>query len=146
MEVAGVSSKPQEELREVVKMGIEELFEKCDIICLALPLTEENRGMVNKHLLDLMKPSAIFINTSRGGLVNERDLADALNERKIYAAGLDVLGQEPPVNGSPLLQARNCYVTPHVAWATFEARRRCLDITVANVAGYLNGNLCNVCS
>lgn len=146
MKLAVTSSKPQSELGDIEKMDINELFAKCDVVCLCCPLTDDNHKMVNSRLLNLMKPTAIFINTSRGGLVNEHDLAEALNEKRIYAAGLDVLVQEPPVNGSPLLTARNCYVTPHVAWATFEARKRCLDIAVANLTAFLNGTPVNVVS
>ncbi len=146
MKTAAASSKSQEGLGEVEKMDLEQLFEECDVVCLCCPLTDDNRGMINRTLLDHMKPTAIFINTSRGGLVNEHDLAEALNERRLYAAGLDVLCHEPPVDGSPLLSARNCYVTPHVAWATFEARKRCLDIATANVRLYLAGQPQNVVS
>lgn len=146
MKTAAASSKTQEELGDVEKMDLTRLFEQCDVVCLCCPLTDENRGMVNRNLINRMKPTAIFINTSRGGLVNERDLAEALNDRRIYAAGLDVLNREPPVDGSPLLSARNCYVTPHVAWATREARKRCLDIAAANVRLFLAGTPQNVVS
>lgn len=146
MKVAVFSSKSQAELPDVEKMSLEELFAESDVVCMCCPLTADNRGMINSSLLDRMKPTAIFINTARGGLVNEADLAAALDNNRLYAAGLDVLNQEPPVNGSPLLSARNCYITPHVAWATFEARERCLDITIANVKGYLAGEPCNVVS
>ena len=91
-----------------------------------------------------MKPTAILINTGRGPLINEQDLADALNEGRLYAAGLDVLDQEPPRNGSPLITARNCYITPHIAWATQQARKRLMTIALENVKAYLNGKPQNV--
>ena len=87
-----------------------------------------------------MKSSAILINTGRGPLINENDLAEALNEGRIYAAGLDVLEQEPPRNGSPLIGARNCHITPHIAWATTQARKRLIKIAADNILAFLQGN------
>ena len=146
MKVAVCSSKPQEQLPEVVKTDLDHLFSDCDVVCLCCPLTESNRVMVNARLLGLMKPTAIFINTARGGLVDEAALAEALNEGRLYAAGLDVLCSEPPRCDNPLLKARNCYVTPHVAWATQEARRRCMEISVANLRQWMEGEPQNVVS
>lgn len=90
-----------------------------------------------------MKPTAIIINTGRGALINEKDLADALNNEYIYAAGLDVLSSEPPLPDNPLLSARNCFITPHIAWATVEARSRLMNIAVNNLKNYMEGNVIN---
>lgn len=146
MHVRVVSSKPQEKLPEVVKTDVEDLFRLCDVVCMCCPLTDDNKGMINDSLLSLMKPSAIFINTARGGLVDEEALARALNEKRIYAAGVDVLSCEPPKENNPLLKARNCYITPHIAWATYEARVRCMKISVDNLKGFLDGKPLNVVS
>lgn len=143
MEVCVTSSKPQEAIPEVRKMDLDTLFSECDIVCLCCPLAPDTKEMVNSRLLSKMKKTAILINTGRGGLVRERDLADALNEGRIYAAGVDVLSSEPPKADNPLLQARNCFVTQHIAWATIEARRRCLQIAVDNLRAYLDGHPVN---
>ncbi|MDP3432913.1 MAG: NAD(P)-dependent oxidoreductase, partial [Bacteroidota bacterium] len=108
------------------------------------PLTPENFEFVNAQLLRKMKQSAILINTGRGGLVNETDLAIALNSGVIAFACLDVLSTEPPKTDNPLLSARNCFITPHIAWATIEARQRLMNITIENLNGFISGNLQNV--
>lgn len=128
---------------EIKKMELDQLFHECDIISLHCPLTEQTYEMVNARRLALMKPSAILINTGRGQLINEQDLADALNNEKIYAAGLDVLSSEPPRADNPLLSARNCYITPHIAWATTAARERLMTILVENLQAFKAGKPIN---
>ena len=120
------------------------LSTECDIISLHCPLTPETREMVNARRLAMMKPTAILINTGRGPLINEQDLADALNSGKIYAAGVDVLSTEPPCADNPLLTAKNCYITPHIAWATIEARERLMNIAISNLQAYISGKPENV--
>jgi glycerate dehydrogenase len=119
--------------------ALEELLRESDVVSLHAPLFPETHGMINARTLAWMKPTAFLINTSRGPLVVDRDLADALNAGKLAGAGLDVLSVEPPVSDNPLLAARNCLVTPHIAWATREARARLIELTVANVAAFLAG-------
>jgi glycerate dehydrogenase len=123
---------------------MDELFSKSDIVSLHCPLTEETKGIINRDSLRMMKQSAFLINTSRGPLVVEPDLAGALNEGVIAGAGLDVLSTEPPSPGNPLLSAKNCLITPHIAWATKEARGRLMDIAVSNVRAFLSESLENV--
>lgn len=127
----------------VEKVTLDELFSRSDVVSLHVPLTPETRGLVDGARLALMKPTAILINTSRGPLVDETALAEALNRGKIYAAGLDVLSSEPPRADNPLLTARNCYITPHIAWATREARSRLIDVAVANLGAFLSGHPVN---
>lgn len=129
---------------EVRKMELDELFATCDIVSLHCPLTEETRELVNERRLKLMKPSAILINTGRGPLVNEQDLANALNNGTIYAAGVDVLSTEPPCADNPLLSAKNCFITPHIAWATQEARQRLMEIACNNVEQFIKNKPQNV--
>ena len=144
MEVCVYSSKPQFVLPSgIKKMDLDELFAECDVISLHCPLTPDTKEMVNAERLSKMKKNAILINTGRGPLINEQDLADALNEGRIAAAGLDVLSVEPSVEGNPLLTARNCFITPHIAWATLEARTRLMEIAVQNLKSYLNGQIIN---
>jgi len=107
------------------------------------PLTPDTKEMVNAERLKLMKPGAILVNTGRGPLVNEQDLADALNEGRIAAAGLDVLSVEPANADNPLLGAKNCFITPHIAWATKEARTRLMQIAVQNLKSYQEGYIIN---
>ena len=140
MEVHAFTSKSHFQLPpEIKKMELDELFAECDIISLHCPLTEQTREMVNARRLSLMKPTAILINTGRGPLINEQDLADALNSGRIYAAGVDVLSQEPPRADNPLLTARNCYITPHIAWASTAARQRLMQIALDNLKAYMEG-------
>jgi glycerate dehydrogenase len=118
---------------------LEELLAESDVVSLHSPLFPETSGMMNARTLGLMKPSAFLINTSRGPLVLDRDLADALNAGKLAGAGLDVLSEEPPADDNPLLSARNCLVTPHIAWATREARGRLMDQAIENIRAFLSG-------
>lgn len=127
-------------------VGLDELFRRSDIVSLHCPLTAETLKIVNAERLGLMKPTAFLINTSRGPLVDERALADALNGGLIAGAGLDVLSVEPPTGDSPLVSARNCCITPHVAWATREARARLMKVAADNVRAFLAGNPRNVVS
>jgi glycerate dehydrogenase len=120
------------------------LFSQADVISLHCPLTGETAGLVNRERLRRVRPDAFLLNTARGGLVVEQDLAEALNEGRLAGAAVDVVTQEPIRVDNPLLAARNCLITPHIAWATREARRRLLDATVANVASFLAGLPMNV--
>lgn len=126
------------------KVTLDELFKSSDIVSLHCPLTNETKELVNKERLDMMKPSAILINTSRGPVVNETDVAAALNEGKIAAFGADVVSVEPAKKGNPLLMAKNCFLTPHIAWATKEARQRLIDICIANIKAFLDDKPQNV--
>ncbi len=123
---------------------IEDVFATADIVSLHCPLNASTRGLVNSARIAQMKPGAILINTSRGGLIVEEDLAAALNAGKLAGAGLDVLSAEPPVAANPLIGAKNCVITPHIAWATREARSRLLDTTVSNLKLWLEGCPVNV--
>ncbi len=140
-----VTSRRQEDLPEgmLKAQSVDDVFATCDIVSLHCPLTDETRNMANARRLAMMKPTAILINTGRGPLVDEAALADALNGGCIYAAGLDVLSTEPPRSDNPLLTARNCFITPHIAWATFEARKRLMDIAVGNVRAFIGGKPVN---
>jgi glycerate dehydrogenase len=123
---------------------VPELFAESDVVTLHCNLTPENTGMVNKTLLERMKPGAYLINTSRGPLVNDADLAEALSNGKLGGAALDVVSTEPIPPNNPLLKAPHITITPHVAWAALAARRRLMHITAENVAAFLAGNPINV--
>jgi glycerate dehydrogenase len=130
-----------------IGMGtLDQVFADSDIVTLHCPLTPETEGIVNRVRLESMKPSAFLINTGRGPLVNEADLAGALNRGLIAGAGLDVLSKEPPQPDNPLLTARNCMITPHLGWATLAARQRLIQIAAANIKCFLNGQPQNVVS
>jgi glycerate dehydrogenase len=118
-------------------VDLKTLFEQSDFISLHCPLKPDNHQFVNKEMLQLMKRSAFLINTARGQLINEQDLADALNNNQIAGAALDVLSTEPPNKNNPILSAKNCIITPHNAWMSKEARQRILDITEKNIAAFL---------
>jgi glycerate dehydrogenase len=124
-------------------MSLDEIVRESDVLSLHVPLFPETKGMMNADRLAQMKRSAFLLNTSRGPLLVDQDLADALNNDVIGGAGLDVLSVEPPVTSNPLLSAKNCIVTPHIAWATKEARSRLLDIAVANLRAFQAGRVEN---
>lgn len=145
MEVYAYTSKSPLQLQsEIHKMELDQLFSECDVVSLHCPLNSQTLGMVNARRLQLMKPTAILINTARGPLIDEAALADALNQGRLAAAGLDVLSQEPPSSDNPLLTARNCYLTPHIAWGSTAARKRLMQILVGNVKAYLDGHPVNI--
>ncbi len=123
---------------------LDDLFVRSDVVTLHCPMTPQTSGLVNRERLGRMKPTAFLINTSRGGLVVDLDLAEALNGGRLAGAALDVVSVEPIRSDNPLLSARNCVITPHIAWATTEARMRLLEATVANVAAFLEGRPINV--
>ncbi|MFC1959359.1 D-2-hydroxyacid dehydrogenase [Chloroflexota bacterium] len=125
-------------------VGLEELFQTSDVISLNCPLTPETEGLINQATLQLMKPTALLLNASRGPLIVEQDLADALNAGQIAGAGLDVLSAEPPDVDNPLLTAKNIIITPHIAWATREARQRLMTTAVGNAQAFLSGQSENV--
>jgi glycerate dehydrogenase len=135
-----------EEGRPARFIGLDDLFRASDAVSLHCPLTEETRELVDARRLELMKPSAFLINTGRGPLVDEAALAAALNAGRIAGAGLDVLTAEPPPAGNPLLQAANCCITPHIAWATRAARQRLMATAVENLRAFLAGDPQNVVS
>jgi len=125
-------------------VSLEELFAQSDVICLHCPLLPSTEGIINKVNIAKMKDGVIIINNSRGQLINEADLAEALNSGKVYAAGLDVVSTEPIQGNNPLLKVRNCIITPHISWAPKESRKRLMDIAVDNFAAFLGGNPINV--
>lgn len=123
---------------------LDELFAQSDVIFLHCPLFPETEGIINKENIAKMKDGVILINNSRGQLVVEQDLADALNSGKVYAAGLDVVSTEPIQGDNPLLKAKNCLITPHISWAAQASRQRIMDITASNIQAFLDGTPVNV--
>jgi glycerate dehydrogenase len=130
--------------QDVPTVDLDTLLRESDVVSLHAPLTADNAKMVNADFLAKMKPTALLINTARGGLVDEDALARALNDGRIAGAGLDVLTKEPPAADNPLLTAKNCVVTPHIAWASRPARQRVIDTTAANLRAFLAGKPQNV--
>ena len=135
-------SESGKQLAEYVTL--DELLAKSDFIFLHCPLFPSTQGIINKDTIARMKDGVVIINNSRGPLVVEQDLADALNSGKVYAAGLDVVSTEPIKADNPLLKAKNCIITPHISWAAKEARQRIMDVTVGNIKSFLDGNPQNV--
>ena len=128
----------------VRQVDLDTLLSESDFISINCPLTPENERFINKSAIEKMKTSAILINSGRGPLIHENDLADALNKGRIAGAGLDVLSTEPPKADNPLLSAKNCYITPHIAWATTEARERLMEIAIQNLKSFIDGTPQNV--
>lgn len=126
--------------------SLPELLEQSDVVSIHAPLVPDTQGLINKDSLARMKPTAFLLNTSRGPIVVDQDLADALNHDVIAGAGIDVLSTEPPSADNPLFRAKNCLITPHIAWATKEARSRLLAIAVQNLSAFLGGHPVNVVS
>lgn len=121
------------------RVTLDELFRRSDVLSLHCPSTVETRGIINGTSIARMKEGAILLNTARGSLVDSRSLADALNTGKLYAAGVDVAMQEPISKNDPLLSAKNCFITPHIAWAPLAARRRLINTAVENLRAFVNG-------
>lgn len=145
MNIIFYNHRPKKDLPNYVKqVDLEELYQQSDIISLHVPQTPETTEMIDQEAISQMKDGVILINTARGGLISEKDVADALNGGKIAAAGVDVVQKEPIPADSPLLSAKNCYITPHIAWAPRETRNRLLGIVVDNLQTFLNGEKLNV--
>ncbi|MBN2029824.1 D-2-hydroxyacid dehydrogenase [bacterium] len=139
-DLAPVSDLP----KNIRQVDTPTIFRESDVLTLHCPLTKNNHQLINQERLSLMKKTAYLINTARGPLINEKALADALNNGRIAGAGLDVLSVEPPPEDNPLLRAKNCAITPHIAWATRSARQRLLNTLAENIKGFLEGNPQNV--
>jgi glycerate dehydrogenase len=147
MQVKAMTSKKAEELPAgIQKAELQSLLASSDIVSLHCPLTEGTRHLIHRETLRLMKPSAILINTGRGPLVDDEALAEALNEGRLRAYCADVVTEEPPKADHPLLHAPNAFITPHIAWATVEARKRLLQTAIGNVEAFVNGHPVNVVS
>jgi len=145
MKVLAYTSKPQSALPEGINKanGLDQLFSQSDVLSLHCPLTPDTHHIINKESLSKMKSTSILINTGRGPLVDDQALADALQSGQIKAAGIDVLTQEPPRDGNPLIGAPNCFITPHIAWATQAARKRLMHIAAENLKAFQNGTPIN---
>lgn len=148
MDIVGTARTPsdQSHRKNFRWASIPELLQVSDVVSIHCPLTPETKGLINKNALNTMKPTAFLLNTSRGQIIVEEDLSDALNSDVIAGAGLDVLSVEPPPKDNPLLSARNCIITPHIAWATREARARLMQMAVSNLKAFINGQPVNVIS
>lgn len=145
MKVLAYDAYPSESGKKLAEyVDLDELLAKSDVIFLHCPLFPATEKIINKDNIAKMKDGVILINNSRGQLVAEQDLADALNSGKVYAAGLDVVSTEPIKGNNPLLHAKNCLITPHISWAAQASRQRIMDITVANIKAFLDGKAVNV--
>ena len=144
MRVLAAGSRPSEEGLAIAEYtDLDTLLSSSDVIALHCPLTADNTGLINKDTISRMKDGVLLLNSARGGLIVEQDLADALNRGKVAGAGLDVVSTEPIRGDNPLLQAKNCFITPHIAWSPVEARQRILDCPVKNIQSYLAGSPVN---
>lgn len=144
-EVYAFTSKEQSELPEGIrKCSLDELYGTCDIISLHCPLTDNTKEIINSRTLAMMQPGTILVNTGRGPLVNEHDVANALQEGRIAAYATDVMCQEPPEADNPLFKCQNAFITPHMAWGTVEARQRLMDIALNNIIAFAEGKPVNV--
>ena len=143
MNVLIYARKAEKIFGNIKQVALNELFTNSDFITLHCPLNTDSNQIINKNSLKLMRNTAYLINTGRGGLINEEDLALALNNEQIAGAGLDVLSFEPPLANNPLLKAKNCNITPHIAWASYAARKRAMDITLNNFISFLEANVKN---
>ncbi|MEL7610437.1 MAG: D-2-hydroxyacid dehydrogenase [Bacillota bacterium] len=145
MSILAVDSHPTDSGHAIAEyVDLDTLFKASDVIALHCPLFPETEGIVNKNTIAKMKDGVIILNNSRGPLVVEQDLADALNSGKVYAAGLDVVSSEPINGDNPLLKAKNCIITPHISWAPKASRQRLMDIAVNNLARYIEGTPVNI--
>lgn len=145
MRVLAYDPYPTDTGRQIVEyVDLDALLKNSDVIAVHMPLLPSNRGLINRETIAKMKDGVIFINNSRGPIVVEQDLADALNSGKIYAAGLDVVSTEPIRSDNPLLKAKNCIITPHISWAPRESRQRIMDCAVENARAFLAGSPINV--
>ena len=145
MKVIAYRKNPEQTHNTDIEMvSMETLFKQSDVISLHCPLTEETKDLINAERLLWMKPTAYLLNTGRGPLINEEDLANALKNKTIAGAGLDVLSCEPPRTDNPLITASNCVITPHIAWASFEARKRLLQMVADNLSAFMEGEATNV--
>ena len=145
MRVCAYTSKSEDQLPSFIeKKSLEELFSESDVVSLHCPLTPDTHHLINSQTLQKMKPSAILINTGRGPLIDDQAVADALTEGKLAAFCADVLTEEPPKATNPLLNQPNAFTTPHIAWASKEARIRLLHVAIDNVRSFLNGQPQNV--
>ena len=145
MNVLAYNRSESEEGRKIGQyVTMDELLSKADVISIHAPLSPSTQGLINKDAIAKMKDGAILINTARGPIINEQDVADALNSGKLYAAGLDVVSVEPIKTDNPLLKAKNCYITPHIAWAPTEARTRLIDIATTNLKAFIDGVPVNI--
>ncbi len=145
MKVLAYDAVQTESGREIAEYAdLDTLLQSSDVIALHCPLFPDTREIIRKETIRKMKDGVMIINNSRGGLINEQDLADALNEGKVYAAAVDVVSSEPVRGDNPLLSAKNCIITPHMSWAAKEARQRIMDTAVSNLEGFLAGEEINV--
>jgi len=145
MHVIAFDEYPTEAGKAIAEhVSLDELYERSDVVSLHCPITDTNHGMINKDSIARMKDNVIIINTSRGGLINEQDLTDALDSGKVLAAGLDVVAVEPMKEDNPLLKAKNCIITPHIAWSPKESRQRLVNIAADNLKAFIDGNPINV--